>query len=107
MPAGLQVYDSNGVLVIDTSERLSRFLGTYQNGTDGNSAPYSGQIILPSYPTNSYWWAPKFLGRGTNSPLAGAYPVFTLNGTTLSWVYSLKLMNGTFNVPFILFYGVY
>lgn len=107
MAAGLQIYDSSGVLVIDTSERLSRFLGTYRNGTDGVSAPYSGQTILPIYPTNNLWWAPKFLGRGTTSPLVAAYPVFTLNGTNLSWVYSLKPMNGTFNVPFILFYGVY
>lgn len=108
MPAGLQIFDSSGVILIDTNERLTRFLGTYQHGLDGVSAPSSGQIILPSLTSNiSYWYAPKFLGRGSTSPLSLCYPVFTLNGSVLSWIYSLKIGSGTFNTPFVLFYGVY
>lgn len=108
MPAGLQIFDSNGSVLIDTNERLARFLGTYQHGSYGVSAPLSGQLALPSFESNvNYWYVPKFLGRGSVTPLALCYPVFVLNGSMLSWTYTLKIGNGVFNVPFILFYGVY
>ncbi len=86
MPAGLQVWDASGNLILDTSSRLGKVLGYIDMPAAGGSGSASNAALGFGTP----WW--------TNIPFYGAsgYPnaydqggssVRTIGvaGTTISW----------------------
>lgn len=75
MPAGLQVWDANGQMIVDTSTRLGRIVGV----ADITTA--TGSIIDANFADGAPFWVA--LPASNTSPSFG--PKFTFSGTTLSW----------------------
>lgn len=92
MASGLQVWDANGDVVVDTTTRLGRIVGV----TTINSA--SGSINDADFADGTPFWIAT--PSDNTSPTFG--PKFTFSGTTLSWnfegrtVSSHRLIYGVF-----------
>nr|WP_092069553.1 hypothetical protein [Dendrosporobacter quercicolus]NSL47514.1 hypothetical protein [Dendrosporobacter quercicolus DSM 1736]SDL92505.1 hypothetical protein SAMN04488502_1011194 [Dendrosporobacter quercicolus] len=97
MPCGLQIWDANGNLTLDVTDRLTRVLGTFSTGTtDGSHTDAALAFGTPwihatsSYPYNSYACQ------------------YTVSGTTISWTF---IEGSPFNQdgkrPEYVIYGVY
>ncbi|AMR79457.1 hypothetical protein A2G96_17865 [Cupriavidus nantongensis] len=80
MPAGLQVFDQNGALVLDIGHRLARITGMFYTGKN------TGYYDIPGTNTGDPWFA----AVATNRP---AEPVgeasFSLSGNRLFWSFPL------------------
>lgn len=93
MPAGLQVWDASGNLVLDVSDPISRL-----SGTVSIPAGSTGSVTVPNAYQGSIWYAVLVNGGSTYSP------VVSISGSTISWVPSPLF---TPAVDAILLYGVY
>lgn len=97
MSAGIRLRDDAGNALLEITERMTQFLGSYNIA----ASQTSGSITVPTTgPNNQIWYYLLPNGR------ADAYtssPEVTISGNTLSWQY---LTAGT-NVPFTLLYGRY
>lgn len=100
MPAGMQVWDAFGRLVVDFTTRLPRVLGSVsinQAGSlsDGNLSQGTPFVI--------------FQQAGVWYHISGdtALPQFIISGTTISWSYSNGVTGNHTNVPGTMFYGVF
>lgn len=51
MPQGLQVFDENGVCVLDVTERLTRYIGSV------NISGTHGEVRLSGIPSADFWFA--------------------------------------------------
>jgi len=103
MAAGMQVYNSNGTLDVDITDRLPRFLGTAR--IDGNSE--SGIIYNSGIRTGTnIWWFILSPTTNFNNPEASSpryeYPVITQGEGFLSW----RFPSGR-KLACTLLYGVY
>lgn len=93
MAHGLRIYGANGVLVHDTTDRLTRIIGsTVISG--------SGSFEVPDFSFGEGWCFTQPLSNfnGTFS----SYPEVTISGTTISWT-----TDSPFPTSVILYYGVY
>lgn len=79
MAYGLRTWDEQGKLLIDTSSRLSRVLGTVQI-----TAGVDGSVSSPDFVQGTPFWMAYATAASTGS-YAGAMPAFTISGSTLSW----------------------
>lgn len=96
MPQGLEVRDTNGVIVMDTSTRVGKFLGIITGGTNANNSK-SGSVTVP-----------------TSRVPSGAqlYYITTSQFSTQSgWEYNKVTITGNVikytNLVGVLYYGVY
>jgi len=94
MPAGMQVFDAAGNLLIDITTRLSRVIGT-----QAIAAGSSGSLVVPNAGQGAIWWAicPSSASRYV--------PLVSLSGSTISWS-----PNGSYPgsaVDALLIYGLY
>lgn len=103
MAAGLQIFNSDGWLDVDVSDRLPRFLGIAQIG--GEQA--SGSIYNPGIrPNTNIWWfimspSTNFANPEASSPTY-EYPSITQGESHLYWNFpSGRRLSCT------LLYGVY
>ncbi|SHJ70666.1 hypothetical protein [Paraburkholderia terricola] len=81
MPAGLQIWDASGNLVLDGTHRLGRIKGSHY--LDGNS----GNISMDLSDGTPFWsFQPDFLFAhiNGNSPV----PVVSISSTGVVWTYT-------------------
>lgn len=90
MPAGLQVWDASGQLVIDLANRLTRIIGMVDTGGT------SGSISVPGFSQGTPFYAVVPLNAYLDSYQLTARASVT--GNTLSW---------TSGVSSRIIYGVY
>lgn len=90
MPAGLQVWDAAGNLMVDASTRLTKIIGSAQmsgSGSVGVTAPEGNEL-----------WA-FFIPSGDGY----VFPSIGISGSTISWSYP----GSDSRVPGLLLYGSY
>ena len=51
MPQGLQVFDKNGICILDLTERLTRYIGSV------NISGTHGEVRLSGIPSADFWFA--------------------------------------------------
>jgi hypothetical protein len=102
MPAGLQCFDASGNLVVDITSRLPRFVGSAAVGP-GNTPSVSNANLA----AGTVWYAfqPSQIWGFINMDVSR--PIFSVSGTTISWVYSAGAGTHNMQIPGTLFYGVY
>lgn len=79
MSTGLEVYDENGVLVVDYTKTVGIVLGQITTTTA------AGQIIVPEFLIGNPWYVTEPIGSFLNG--ATALPRVRISGDTLSWDY--------------------
>ena len=80
MPQGLQVFDENGNIVVDVTDRLTKILGSFEtHGKDGS-------ITDDRLEGMDYWVMLEFYRIGKTSFDYG-WPLITRLGNTISWAY--------------------
>ncbi|WP_267398973.1 hypothetical protein [Pseudomonas sp. GM_Psu_2] len=95
MPEGIQVFDENGTVVLDTNDSITRILGTAQLSRNVN-----GSLTADFDQGRPFF---MYLSRGASGYTI--LPDVSISGRTLSWSYSGKNQNNTTDA-FIL-YGLY
>lgn len=78
MPAGLEVYDANGVLINDTNDRFPRIMGVVDV-----VAGVAGQKPI-SIPVGTQ---PIFFTVGLNANFYASLPFVTMTSVLLKWEY--------------------
>lgn len=93
MPAGMQVWDESGRLLVDITTRITRV-----SGMTVIPAGSTGSLVVPNADQGTVWYA-LYLNYN------GRYrPVISISGGTISW--SPSSIGGTpVDVPIL--YGVY
>jgi len=89
MPAGIQIRDAAGNVIVNVDTRLSRILGRVD-------VTNSGSLVEPGFATGTPW----FLAIPLGSSFTWRAPAITFSGTTMSWVM-------TAGSQFRILYGVY
>ena len=79
MTAGLQIWDSSGAVVLDTSTRVGTVVGSVDTGAR------NGSISVPETMAGD----PLYFAKQISFPLQVAYiyPNISLSQGTLTWVY--------------------
>lgn len=97
MPVGLQVWDSNGDISVDLSERLGLAIGVIDTGTS------NGSISVPQFQGNTPFHYSLALADNSSTS-----PRVSISGTTLSWVFVDIIINGQLSprVSSTILYGV-
>lgn len=103
MPAGFEIYDSGGNLVLGGTDRVLKVLGyATVNGTNGNHT----DSRLSTYAGSPYNNTPQWFWVGDSFGLENWMPNVYISGSTVYWNYG--------SVPFgftaakgRVFYGVY
>jgi hypothetical protein len=98
---GLQIWNASGTLILDSSDRLGRIVGSARvTGTNGNA------VADLSQGTPFYSFQPDFLFKHVNQITPP--PMFTINAGGITWVYDTD--GGTTNrypVTGWVFFGVF
>jgi hypothetical protein len=81
MPAGLQIWNEHGVLVLDGTHRLGRIKGMVRVGGLAGAAPMDLSDGAPFYS-----FQPDRLFFHISNETAS--PIFTINAGGVSWTYS-------------------
>lgn len=99
VPQGLQVFDEDGNMIVDVTDRLSKYLGKFDTGFE------DGSITNDMLTEGNLWIV--FVGYQYSSHEVWNDelhpPTFTVNGSVLSWTFP----NSRYRVRFIGYYGVY
>lgn len=102
MPQGLQVFDENGVCVLDVTDRLVKYLGVVQiNGTNGS-------ITNNELSDGDLWYYPLNIKTPPPTPAIHTeyhMPTITKNGESISWDYGSYPADKRLSM--VLLYGVY
>lgn len=102
MPQGLQVFDENGVCVLDVTDRLVKYLGVVQiNGTNGGIT--NGELS-----DGDLWYYPLNIKTPPLTPSIHTeyhMPTITKNGKSISWDYGSYPADKRLSM--VLLYGVY
>lgn len=101
MPAGLQIWDANGVPVLDTSNNIGRFLGSFMGVT------YNGSINDPALLTGRPF-AIIQIGTSDWAPDLYRFPdglSYSFSGANFSWAF--QSYGSGIRYPANIFYGVY
>jgi len=93
MGQGLQIWNASGGLVLDTSHRLTRVLGSFESGTS------DGSLTSPGFSQGTPWHV------RLTSQLGYTAPTITVSGNTLSW--SFGNVAAEFRRSAFIIYGVY
>ena len=99
MPQGLQVFDKNGNITLDLTDRLTKVLGNFS--TNGQK---SGTIVDERLRNADGWAHIRFNAPDLLTPFSPA-PHITFSDNTLKWEYK-NIINNNVPTHFII-YGVY
>ena len=102
VPQGLQVFDENGNTIVDTSERLTKYLGTFTVPTNA----VSGEIINPEIGDGELWYTIKIEGMSgyvLDEGSVTSYPRITKGDGKILWSYP----SSTARFGAVVHYGVY
>lgn len=103
MPAGLEVYDDNGVRTFSTNDRVGRVLGSVYTGTSNGAISHgeltNGQAFCTVLP----------IGATPNlGDLALGCPDVLISGSTISWTFAGWVDQGNaYRTNCLLVYGVF
>lgn len=92
MPAGLQIWDATGHLIVDTTSKLARIIGSVAIGAGNQTSSVTDSHLSEGTPF-------FFLAYNGLTPL-----VVSIAGTTISWAPAVGFV-GTFTGT--LYYGVH
>lgn len=95
---GLEVWDENGNKTLSVTDRITKFIGTFQTGTANGSLNVGGNVPINS----DIWFFIDGVGILNTSTNVFA-PNIVLNGTTFSW--SFEPSEGKLNTT--IKYGIY
>jgi hypothetical protein len=102
MPQGLQVFDQDGTLLVDVTDRLVKYLGVVQiNGTNGS-------ITNDELSEGNLWYYPLNIKMPPPTPSIHTeyhMPTITKNGKSISWNYGSYPADKRLSM--VLLYGVY
>lgn len=102
MPQGLQVFDENGNVVVDITDRLIKYLGVVEiNGTNGS-------LTNDELSEGDLWYYPLNIKNPPPTPsIHTEYhaPIITKSGKNISWDYGSYQANTRLSM--VLLYGVY
>lgn len=90
MAAGIQVWNAAGVLVLDTTTPLVKFIGKLSVGAAHTGSAKSGTLNVPEFTT--YGNNTPFIARadGSLAPSTQAdQAVFWISGSVIHWEYPL------------------
>ncbi|MDR2092267.1 MAG: hypothetical protein LBP58_02970 [Azoarcus sp.] len=95
MAYGLRIWDANGNVTLDVTDRLARYIGSVYTGTS------DGSIVVPGMGGNIFY-SISF----SSSSMAQFYtlPVVSISGDVINWVFERRA-DGT--IPATIFYGRY
>lgn len=99
MPAGFQAFDASGNTILDTSDRVGRFLGVVTGVTGAGSitrTEFSQGTPFATFTTES---VTDYLFTAVFSPN------FSVSGNTLSWAFGQT--PSLSNAVITIYYGVY
>jgi hypothetical protein len=101
MPQGLQCFDENGNIILDVTGRITRVLGRFNTGTS------PGSLVDPNLLAGTPWYFTQIPSSSVRDSCRQC--VVSFQGDTLSWTFSVTNTQGvsTYNVPYIVTYGVY
>ena len=108
VPQGLQVFDENGNVVVDTSERITKYLGSFTVPTDADS----GTVANSEIGDGDLWYAMVIDSSTPGSvPTGGdviySYPVITKGDGVLYWNYPHSQTSYYKRYGVTIHYGVY
>ncbi len=95
MPSGMQVFNADGSLAMDTNDSITRILGTVQTTRNVN-----GSLTADFDQGRPFF---MMLSRGASG--FTIMPDVAINGRVLSWSYSGK--NGSATSDVFIVYGLY
>lgn len=78
MQAGLQVWDANAVMTLDTSDRMGIVIG-FQD-----AIPASGSVVVPKFADGEPFYFTQMSTRWQDSR-GFVLPTVSISGNTLSW----------------------
>lgn len=96
MPAGLQVWDANSVLRVDTGDSFTRILGVINTGVN------DGSIVDGNIAGGRFWY---FCKKIQTTPGGYISPAVSVSGSTISW--SFNNAAASLRVSNIIMYGLY
>lgn len=97
MPAGLQVFNADGVDILDITSNVGLYLGVIEVQT------YGGSIVVPGFSFGTPFYMIQQESITYGFPGYEAIPFVTISGNTLSWSWS---QYGSFE-PITIIYGIY
>lgn len=108
VPQGLQVFDENGNTMVDTSERITKYLGSFTVPTDADS----GTVANSEIGDGDLWYAMVIDSSTPSSVPAGgdviySYPVITKGDGVLYWNYPHSQTSYYKRYGVTIHYGVY
>lgn len=102
MAFGFQVFNGQGQLIVDITDRLTRIIGQVATGTS------PGSIVVPEW--NGQYGTPWVFiqQRNQSANQFGKRSVrTTISGTTLSWYFDPTAFPEWEAIPAVIQYGVY
>jgi hypothetical protein len=96
---GIQTWDASGNIIVDTSVRSGRVLGSFSSGTTAGSFGDAGLA------TGTMWYIVNPI-IASGSLFGGMCPVVTASGSTLSWTFPTDPSGITAQASLVT-YGVY
>lgn len=80
MSSGLQVFSAAGATLLDTTDKLLRYVGTY--AISAASGVNSGTVSVPGMADDGTW----FVYTGVDDPTWGATPIYAIIGAgSFTW----------------------
>lgn len=95
MPSGLQTFDAQGNVIIDTSVRCGVLLGTVDSGK------FNGSVVNGGFANGTPFWSVICLDVG----YAIYGPKIVVTGNTLTWTFRVNGAN--YNNNFRIIYGTF
>ena len=98
MAQGLQVFDEKGNIILDITDGLTKYLGTFDTGTENGS-------IVNDELTEHFWVNPIIITEIETADYDHTWhaPKFSVSGNTLSW----KFDGDSRRINCRCYYGVY
>lgn len=100
MPQGFQTFDENGLLVIDVTDKLTRFIGSFQTTQDNGSRTLTGLTGGESWifiHAHSIVYPTGETGTGI------LFPNIVKNGNVVSWIFDVEQPQGEKEIATILY----
>lgn len=106
VPQGLQVFDENGNTMVDTSERITKYLGSFTVPTDADS----GTITNSEIGDGNLWYTIRVDNVDVSTVWDGVifqYPIITKGDGMLTWSYPHSTSSTYRRYGVTVYYGVY
>lgn len=106
VPQGLQVFDEDGNVVVDTTERITKYLGSFTVPTDADS----GTVANSEIGEGDLWYVIEIdtlTPGGVGSDVRFSYPVITKGDGVLYWNYPHSQTSFYRRYGVTIHYGVY